>query len=47
MKSGLLHLKVDNDFSERALGLVTDYHQSLVTKSQAQKQFLSGGEKPL
>ena len=40
MKSRLVHLKVVNDFSEKALELVTDYHQSVVTKSQSQKQFL-------
>ena len=41
IKSRLLHLKVVNDSSERALGLVTDYHQCVVTKSRTQKQFLS------
>ena len=40
IKSRLLHLKVLNDPSERALGFVTDYHQSVVTKSQTQKPFL-------
>ena len=40
IKSRLLHLKVVSDSSERALGLVTDYHLSVVTKSQTQKQFL-------
>ena len=39
IKSRLLHQKVVNDFSERALGLATDYHQSVVIKSQTQKQF--------
>ena len=40
IKSRLLHLKVVNDSSERALGLITDYHQCVVTKSRIQKQFL-------
>ena len=39
IKSRLLHLIV-NDSSERALGLVTDYDHSVVTKSQTQNQFL-------
>ena len=39
IKSRLLHLKVVNDSSERALGLVRDYHQCVVTKSRTQKQF--------
>jgi len=41
IKSRLQHLKVVNDSSERALGLViTDYHSSTITKSPSQKQFL-------
>ena len=40
IKSRLQHLKVVNDFSERALGLVTDYHSSTITKSPSRKQFL-------
>ena len=40
IKLQLLHLKAVNDSSERALELVTGYHQSVVTKSQTQKQFL-------
>ena len=40
IKSRLLHLKVVNDSSERALGLITDYHEFAVTKSQTQKRFL-------
>ena len=40
IKSRLLHLKVVDDSSERALGLVTDCHQWIVTKSRTQKQFL-------
>ena len=40
IKSRLQHLKVVNDSSERALGLVTDYHSSTITKSPFQKQFL-------
>ena len=40
IKSRLLHLKVVNDSSERALGLVTDYHQCVVTKLRTQKQYL-------
>ena len=40
IKSGLQHLKAVYDFSERALGLVTDYHSSTITKSPSQKQFL-------
>ena len=40
IKSQLPHLKVVNDSSERALGLVIDYHSSTITKSPSQKQFL-------
>ena len=40
IKSRLQHLKVVNDSSERALGLVTDYHSPTITKSPSQKQFL-------
>ena len=45
IKSQLIHLKVVNDFSERVLGLVTDYHQCVVTKTLSQKQFLYQVEK--
>ena len=41
IKSQLLHLKVVNDSSEKALGLVMDYHQGVATKSQTQKLFLN------
>ena len=47
IKSLLQHLKVVNDSSERALGLVTDYQSSTVTKSPSQKQFLYQVEKNL
>ena len=40
IKSRLQHLKVVNASSERALGLVTDYHSSTITKPPSQKQFL-------
>ena len=40
IKSRLQHLRVVYDFSERALGLVTDYHSSTITRSPSQKQFL-------
>ena len=40
IKSQLLHLKVVTDSSKRTLGFITDYHQSVVAKSQTRKQFL-------
>ena len=39
IKSRLLRLKVVNDSSERALGLVTQYHKSTITKLPSQEQF--------
>ena len=39
IKSRLQHLKVVNDFSEKALGLVTDYHSSTITKSHSKNSF--------
>ena len=40
IKFRLQHLKVVNDFSKRAFGLVTDYYSSTITKLLSQKQFL-------
>ena len=40
IKSPLFYRTVVNDSSEKALGLVTDYHYSVVMKSQLQKQLL-------